>query len=426
MKTPIQLALSIILFLSVGVVFGQDSGKGPLIETERSRLDSLRKEGYEALYNLDYEGARRRFQEMTQLFPDHPAGPQCFAASLWLEQLNESWQLKASLYSTESYAEKNDKIDKRRMEEFRHWTRQAKMLAEARLRHDARDTEALYFLGATEGLKAAFAAAVERRFMTALTEGSRSVERHQEVLKLAPDFHDAELTIGLYDYIVGSLPLPVKVLAGTMGVRGSKKRGLQTLERVSKEGDWARDVARVLLIDLYKREKRWMAAVEVSRELASRYPRNYLFKLQMADALVSQVVSLRQMKGASALTGTVEQNEAFRIFDSLLHERVAGDDTPARAAFALIHFRYGEALLECGLPEPAVKEFLAIVANVGAEPVLRTMGRLRAAQSMDVAGRRRDALVEYRAVLESPKTYNAHEEARRGLREPYRKRASER
>jgi tetratricopeptide (TPR) repeat protein len=411
------------LFLWAGVVFGQSSDKVRLTETERSQLDSLRREGYEALYNLDYEGARRRFQEMTQLFPEHPAGPQCMAASIWLEQLNESWQLKATLYSTESYSENDNQIDKRKIEEFRRWTRQATKLAEARLRHDPHDTEALYFLGTTEGLKAAFAAAVERRFMTALTEGSRSVERHQEVLKLAPDFHDAELTIGLYEYIVGSLPLPVKVLAGTMGVRGSKKRGLQTLERVSKEGDWARDVARVLLIDLYKREKRWVAAVEVSRELANRYPRNYLFKLQMADALVSQVVSLRKMKGASASTGTAEQNEAFRIFESLLNDRATSNDAQARAPFALIHFRYGEALLACGLPESAVKEFLAVHAQVGAEPVLKTMGRLRAAQSMDLAGRRRDALAEYRAVLESPNNDHMHDEARRGLREPYRKRS---
>src|SRR6266850_2923502 len=360
MKTQRQLLLSLVLFFSAGIVFGQESQQVRLTETERSHLDSLRREGYEALYNLDYEGARRRFQEMTRLFPNHPAGPQCMAASLWLEQLNESWQLKASLYSTESYAEKNNQIDKRRMEEFRRWTRQATVLAEARLRHDPHDTEALYFLGATEGLKAAFAAAVERRFMAALSDASRSVQRHQEVLKLAPDFHDAELTIGLYDYVVGSLPLPVKVLAGTMGVRGSKKRGLQTLERVSKEGDWARDVARVFLIDLYQREKRWVSAVEVSQDLANRYPRNYLFKLQMADALVSQVASLRQMKGAPALTGTAEQNEAFRIFESLLHDRVTWDGAQAPAAFALIHFRYGEALLACDLPEPAIKEFLAV------------------------------------------------------------------
>ena len=67
------------------------------------QLNTLRAEGYEALYNLDYEGARRRFQKMIELAPDHPAGPQCFAASLWIQQLNESWELKSTLYSDKAY-----------------------------------------------------------------------------------------------------------------------------------------------------------------------------------------------------------------------------------------------------------------------------------------------------------------------------------
>ena len=52
---------------------------------------------------------------------------------------------------------------------------------------------------------------------------------------------------------------------------------------------------------------------------------------------------------------------------------------------------------------------------MSAEPILKTMGRLRAAQSMDLAGRRRDALAEYHAVLESPNTDHVHDETRRGL-----------
>ena len=137
-----------------------------------------------------------------------------------------------------------------------------------------RDTEALYYLGATEGLKAAFEGAVERSFMSALRNGSDSVDRHREVIKLEPAFHDAEITIGMYDYIVGSLPLPVKLLATIGGIRGSKKRGLATLERVAREGNWARDDAKVLLIALFKREKRYTEALALARELAAKYPRN--------------------------------------------------------------------------------------------------------------------------------------------------------
>ena len=90
-------------------------------------------------------------------------------------------------------------------------------------------------------------------------------------------------------------------------MRGSKKRGLETLERVAVEGRWSRDLARVLLIDLYKREKRWKDAVATARTLSEKYPRNYLFKLQMADALASQIVMLRKAKDATDATGDAEE-----------------------------------------------------------------------------------------------------------------------
>src|SRR4030095_13856850 len=99
-------------------------------------------------YNLDYEGARRNFTEMTRLFPSHPAGPQCLAATIWIQQLNQSWSLRASLYNNDAYAGSKEKVDRKVVEEFREATRRAKMLSEARLRANSSDLEALYFLGA--------------------------------------------------------------------------------------------------------------------------------------------------------------------------------------------------------------------------------------------------------------------------------------
>jgi hypothetical protein len=246
-------------------------------QDQQARLDTLRAEGYEALYNLDYEGARSRFKKMIDIAPDHPAGPECYASSLWVQQLNEQWKLKTTLYSDNANDAKT-RVDRKQSDEFRSWTRQTKQLSQARLRKNPKDVEALYFLGAAEGLESAYAAGVERKFMPAFRSGTDSVDHHRAVLKLAPDFHDAELTIGLMNYVIGSLPLPAKMLAATMGVRGSKKRGLEALERVAKEGKWARDLACMLLIDLYKREKRFEDSARIASELAAKYPRNYLFK----------------------------------------------------------------------------------------------------------------------------------------------------
>ncbi|HEX8853897.1 MAG TPA: hypothetical protein VF754_10445, partial [Pyrinomonadaceae bacterium] len=383
----------------------------------RARLDELRVAGFEALYSLDYEGARQKFKEIARLFPEHPAGPQFLAAVLWTQTLNESRRLQSSLYASESfYGKTEDVVNPRTVEQFRELTRSATLLAKARLKANPRDVEALYFLGATEGLKAAFAAAVQRSFMSALRDGSSSVDRHRDVIKLDPNYHDAELTIGLYDYVVGTLPLPVKLLASIGGVRGSKKRGLLTLERVAKEGRFARDDAKSLLIVLYKREKRYGEALALARELGTKYPRNYLYKLEQADALISQAAVERQAGNATA-AGKAER-EALAIFEALLQDRAVRE--AAARSFDLIHFRYGDALFTAGRFDQAAKEFLAATTAPGAEPGLSTHSRLRAAQSLDLAGKRNEALVQYRTVLQGPDIEHAHEEAKRGLREPYK------
>ena len=383
-----------------------------------ARFEELRAAGFESLYNLDYDSAVQKFKEIQMLFPDHPAGPQFLAAALWSKVLNQSRRLQSSLYNSESfYAQKEDKPDPQMLEQFRTLTRTAAQLAKARLRRNPKDVEALYFLGATEGLKAAFGMTVQRSFMAALSDGSSSVDRHREVIKLDPNFHDAELTIGLYDYVVGNLPAPVKLLASIVGTRGSKKRGLLTLQRVATEGRWAQDDAKSLLIVLFKREKRYDEALALARELGAKYPRNYLFKLEAADALVS--VADKQRQAGQAAESEKTEREVFAIFDSLLHDR-ATRETASRAQ-DLIHFRYGEALLEAGQLDTAAQEFLAGATVAGAESNLATMAHLHAARAFDLAGKRNDALAQYRIVLARPDVMDSHDEAKQGLKEPYKK-----
>src|SRR5689334_19298770 len=86
-------------------------------------LDKLRADGYNALFNLDYDNARRTFEKLIALAPDNPAGPESMATSLWIQQLNESWQRKSTLYSDKDDTSKKPKVDQRSVDEFRKWTR---------------------------------------------------------------------------------------------------------------------------------------------------------------------------------------------------------------------------------------------------------------------------------------------------------------
>jgi hypothetical protein len=410
-------ALLVALFLPAAI-FAQTAPPW-LTEAERTKFETLRIAGSEALFNLDYESARKSFKEMAVAFPNYPAGPQFLADSLWVETLYQTRRLQSSLYGSDDtfYSTSDDKADPKIVDQFRNLTRQARLLAEARLKQFPRDPEALYFLGATEGLKASFEEAVERRHFAALKDGSDAVDRHREVIKLDPNYHDAEITIGLYDYTVGALPLPVKLLVGVAGFRGSKKRGLATLERVAREGHWVHDEAKTLLIVLYTREKRYAHAAALARELGARYPRNYLYRLEAADALVLQAALERETN--HNMTTTAAETEAFATFESLLRDK-AVRDTAARA-FDLIHFKYGESLMTAGHFEKASKEFLASAEVPGAQQGLATMAHLYAARALDLAGNRNDAVTQYRAVLARPNVYDAHDQAQAGLKEAFKR-----
>lgn len=408
-----------MLLLIPALAWAQSAPAPWLTEAERAKFETLRIAGSEALFNLDYDAARKSFKEMAVAFPTYPAGPQFLADTLWAETLYQTRRMQSSLYGSDDtfYSTSDDKADPKVVTEFRNQTRQAKQLTEARLKEYPKDVEALYFMGAIEGLKAAFEEAVERRHFAALKNGSNAVDKHREVIKLDPSYRDAEITIGLYDYTVGALPLPIKIAAGVFGFRGSKKRGLATLERVAKEGKWVHDEAKTLLIVLYTREKRFGEAAAYAKELAAKYPRNYLYRLEAADALVSQAALERRANNTTTVSAT--EIEAFATFDSLLKDKVVRDT--AVRFLDLIHFKYGEALMTAGLYDRATREFIASAESPGAQQGMVTMAHLYAARALDLAGKRNDALTQYRAVLARPNVYDAHDQAQSGLKEAYKR-----
>ena len=412
-----NLVLAISFLFVAGIsVFAQQTATAPVKE-DKAQLDALRRGGIEALYNLDYDKANKDFKEIVRLYPTHPAGPQLLAARLWIKTLYESRRLQASLYSSHSFfSSGDDKVDPKIIAEFRNLTREAKRLAEVRLKQNPKDIEMLDWVAAIQGLKASFEEAVERRHFAALKDGDDAVDRHREVLKLDPTFIDAGLTVGLYEYVVGSLPLPIKVVAGVTGFRGSKKRGLAMLEKVVKEGKWSRDDAKTLLIVLYTREKRYNDALAHARDLSAKFPRNYLFRLEVAESLVSQADVERKNKNLEAATKL--EREAFATFEEILTDRSLRD-TVSRA-LDLVHFKYGEALLTAGEGDRAAKEFLAATKVQGAEPSLVTMAHLYAARAYDVAGKRNDAVTHYREVLTRPDIFASHDEAKKGLQKPFK------
>src|SRR5438094_31919 len=138
--------VAILCLVAPCAVLAQSTASPWLTESERAKFETLRIAGSEALFNLDYETARKNFKEMAVAFPNYPAGPQFLADTLWAETLYQTRRLQSSLYGSDDtfYSTSDDKADPHIVDQFRSLTRPARLLTEARLKQFPKDPDALY------------------------------------------------------------------------------------------------------------------------------------------------------------------------------------------------------------------------------------------------------------------------------------------
>jgi tetratricopeptide (TPR) repeat protein len=363
----------------------QDRSEGAAAEFERLRID-----GNDAVYNLEYKTARDIFTRMTRVAPEHPAGYVYLANNLWLETLNARRRLSTSVYTGESFylqGSNDDKVDAKRDREFNDLIRQAVSAAGARLVKNPGDVEALYYQASALGLRAAYSTSVKRSFRRAIGDANDSVKIQRQVIKLDPEYIDAYLSIGLYEYVIDSLPLGWKFLARLAGIKGSKKNGIEHLELVTRRGKYGVDDARVVLIGLYSKQKQPEKSVELITQLAIRYPRNYLFGVERAGMLYR--------------LGRPE--DGSRVFADLLK-----DERISQAATDLVRFQWGEALAEKGDYAAAIEQYAEVKRWTRSDPELVSLAHLHTGQALDALGKRDQALAEYQAVLKRGDVFGSH------------------
>ena len=377
------------------------AAKGTKSGVELSEFDRLRTEGFEAVYNIDYKSARERFLQMTKIAPDHPAGYVYLANNLWLETLFQSRRLTTSVYTGGSFyaQDKNeDQVDQKRDREFNELIKQALAATRARLAKDAKDVEALYYNASALGIRAAYGTSVKRSFTRSIGDANDSIKLQRQVVKIDPEYIDSYLSIGLYEYVIDSLPFGWRVLARFAGLKGSKSKGIEHLELVTRRGKYAADDARVILLGIYSKENQLDRALEVISYMAKQYPRNYLFGVERASLLYR---SGRPDEGAIAFG------------DLLKDERIAGQ------AADLINYQWGEALLAKKDYQAASVRYKEVTRSPKSDPGLVSLSHLHAGEALDALGKRDEAMAEYQIVLKRENVFDSHKLASQYVKKPF-------
>ena len=389
-----------------GVVlfFAASMGWASEVHTNPLNLEPQVRVAYEHFYNLDYPGAVERFERIHEAHPGDPQATAMLLNAMIFQELYRLDLLDTTFYANDGFltgrhATEEDPATRDRILGLAD---EAIHEADARIEHNPNDVDALFARGWVRSLKCTYVAMVERAYGAGFRLATKAKEDEERVLKLDPDYVDAKLVTGVYEYVVGALPWPFKLLIGFAGITGSKSEGLKMLNDAGDRGIITSIEARTAIALFLRREAKYKEAIEVVRSLKSQYPRDFLFCLEEANLIRDDG------EGMVAV-------DAYRnlLIDS------AKPGYYAQAQLELAYFGLGDALRGQRHFAEAAQAFEQAAGTKHVGPELKIRSLLAAGECRDMNGERELAVRDYKAAIEAGPNTSRADTARKRLRNPY-------
>src|ERR1039457_3013808 len=245
-------------------------GVSPPAAAEPNGIDGA----LERMYNQDYVAAHGILDRYSATRPQDPL-PYAFHASAYLFYELDRLGILESEFLTDDkqIAEKKKKLDPDPVnrERFVRAVHDVETRADAALRINPDDPQALFAMCIAQGVATDYMAFVEKKQFSSLSVAKRSNGYAQRLLKLDPKFYDAYLTAGISEYMIGSLPFFIRWFVKFLNVAGSKERGVDRLKLVAGDGHYFKPFSKIMLSIIALREKHPQEAQQWLTELARDY-----------------------------------------------------------------------------------------------------------------------------------------------------------
>ena len=244
--------------------------------------EALRARASAEFYNLDTAQALALYREAVDADPQDAAAYRGLASAIWTTIGFTRGTLTVDNYLG-GISRQNVKLPPPPPElasRFRSAVNQAIELSRARVAANPKNASAHYDLGSAIGLNASYIATVEGGTMGAFRAAREAFDAHEKVLALDPARRDAGLVVGTYRYIVSGLSMPLRWAAYVVGFGGGKEEGLRLIEAAASYQSESQTDARLALMLIYNRERRYEDALEQLAALRERHPRNRLLWLE--------------------------------------------------------------------------------------------------------------------------------------------------
>lgn len=377
---------------------------GETVDTNPMNYDPQVQAAFAAFHSLDFADAVSRFENYHE---EHPGDPQATAYLLNAVVFQELYRLDlldTTFYANDGFLSGRHAVTEDPAARARIMALTGEVVREAnwRLSQNPQDVNALFARGWARSLECTYVSMVERRFRAGFSLASKAKDDEERVLDIDPKYADAELIVGVYQYVVGALPWPFKLFIGFAGITGSKPKGMELLRDAGEHGVITGTEARTVMALFLRREGKYKQAIKIVRGLESEYPRDFLFHLEEAN--------LRKDDG--------EGMAAVDDYRALISDARKPGYFPS-AKLELAEFGLGEAWRGQRRYRKAAQayEHAAHADDVGAELKIRSL--LAAGQCRDIADQRPLAVEDYQSAIEAGPDTSRADTARKYLHSPY-------
>jgi len=390
---------ALVLLIGAGASHASSAHTNPL------NRDPLVRDAYDHFYQLDYAGAVTRFERFHAQHPGDPQATTLLLNAVLFQDLYNLDLLDTTFYSNDSFAsgKRPNSEDPKVRDRIFSLADEAVHEADWNLSKNPKDVDALFARGWVHSLKATYLAMVERGFAAGLHLSIEAKNDHEHVLQLDPDYADAKLVFGIYQYVVGSLPIPFKMLIGMAGISGTKAKGMELLNDAAIHGTITSVEARTTMALFLRRDHKYPEAIQVVESLKQQYPHDFLFCLEEAN--------LRQESGAGMT--------AAASYQALIDQASKPGYFPS-AHVDLAYFGLGKSLNGERHFDEAAKAYEQAASSPTAGVELKRRSLVAAGMSRDLVGQRQQALKDYQATIQLASDSEQAEIARRYLDRPYR------
>jgi hypothetical protein len=240
-------------------------------------------QGYRQMYDLQFDGAHRTFQNYEQAHSEDPLGPTSDAAAYLYSEFEHLGIFQTELFVDDEMflGRKKPTPDQALREAFTQALAKSDQKADAILSHSPGDRNALLAKVFNWGLEADYLSMVEKRDLAAVGYAKRAGQLADQLLAIAPDCYEAYLATGVENYVLGLRPAPVRWLLRLYGAQTDKNEGVRKVGLTAEKGHYLLPYARLLLAVAALRDNDRNRAKDLLRNLAQEFPDNHLYQREL-------------------------------------------------------------------------------------------------------------------------------------------------